>query len=226
MAIQIFPLKVSINRCYVIRDPGTIMIDGGPPKKGGAIKVLLSRFGVPPEEIRLIVLTHGHFDHAGSARDLKSLTGAEIAIHEEDRPDIEDSRYRFPPGVTRWGRLTRAMLEPIIRNRVVIPAVKADILLNNNDFSLQAYGINGNIIHTPGHTTGSVSVVLESGEAFVGCMAHNGFPFRLRPGLPIYSDDIERVKESWKLILERGARVIYPAHGKPFSVDLVRKFLH
>jgi hydroxyacylglutathione hydrolase len=226
MAVQIFPLKVGINTCYVIRDRGTIMIDGGPPKKGNAIKMLLSRFGVHPEDIRLIVLTHGHFDHAGSVKDVKSLTGAKIAIHEEDRPDIENSRYRFPQGVTTWGRLTRALLEPIIRNRVTIPPVKADIVLDNNEFSLQEYGINGYIIHTPGHTAGSVSVVLDSGEAFVGCMAHNGFPFRISPGLPIYSDDIERVKESWNLILQRGARVIYPAHGKPFSVDVVKTFLH
>jgi glyoxylase-like metal-dependent hydrolase (beta-lactamase superfamily II) len=226
MGVQIFPLKVSINTCYVIRDRGAIMIDGGPPKKGNAIKALLSRCGIRPEDIRLIVLTHGHFDHAGSVADLKSLTGAKIAIHEEDRPDIENSRYRFPPGVTTWGRLTRAILEPILRSRVTVPPAKADIVLSNNDFSLREFGINGDIIHTPGHTAGSVSVVLDSGEAFVGCMAHNGFPFRLRPGLPIYSDDIERVKESWKPILERGARVIYPAHGKPFPVDAIKKFIH
>lgn len=226
MAVEIFSLRLGINTCYVIRDRGAIMIDSGPPKKGNAIKNLLSRLGIPPADIRLIVLTHGHFDHAGSVKDVKSLTGAKIAIHEEDRPDIENSRYRFPQGVTTWGRLTRALLEPIIRSRVTIPAVKADIVLNNNEFSLQEYGINGHIIYTPGHTAGSVSVVLDSGEAFVGCMAHNGFPFRLRPGLPIYSDDIERVKESWKLILQRGARMIYPGHGKPFPVDVVKKFLH
>jgi glyoxylase-like metal-dependent hydrolase (beta-lactamase superfamily II) len=127
--------------------------------------------------------------------------------------------------VSAWGRLSRALLEPVIRRRVTIPQVKADVVLTNQDFPLQDFGIDGCIIHTPGHTAGSVSVLLDGGEAFVGCMAHSGFPFRLRPGLPIFSDDIQTLKQSWKPLLERGARVIYPAHGKPFSADEVKRFL-
>lgn len=158
MAVQINPLRVNLNTCYVIRDRGTIMVEGGPPKKAKAIGELFRRFGILPGEVRLIVLTHGHFDHAGSAKDLKALTGA--------------------------------------------------------------------IVHTPGHTAGSVSVELDSGQAFVGCMAHDGFPFRWSPGLPIFSDNIEQVKESWNRILRRGVKMIYPAHGKPSGVDVVRQFLH
>ncbi len=225
MGVQILPLKVYINTCYVIRGRGTIMVDAGTPGRGRAIAGQFTRLGIRPEEIQLIVLTHGHFDHAGSAKDLKTLTGAKIAIHEDDRPDIEESRYRFPPGVTTWGRLSRAIFEPVIRRTVVIPAVKADIVLSGGDFPLQEFGIDGVILHTPGHTSGSVSVVLDSGEAFVGCMAHDGFPFRWRPGLPIFSDDLERVRESWELILRRGVRMIYPAHGKPFPAGAVRRFL-
>jgi hydroxyacylglutathione hydrolase len=225
MVPEIFPLRLGINTCYVIRQHGTIMVDGGPPKAVKKISVGLSRIGVRPDSIRLIVLTHGHFDHAGSARDVKALTGALVAIHREDRPDIEDSRYRFPPGVTTWGRLSRAVLEPVIRRRVFIPPVTVDIVLTGEDFPLKDFGIDGCIVSTPGHTAGSVSVLLDSGEAFVGCMAHSGFPFRLRPGLPIYSDDIHALKQSWRPLLERGAKVIYPAHGKPFAADVVKRFL-
>ncbi len=225
MAAQIFPLPLRISTCYVIRDRGTIMVDSGPPKKADAIKILLSRLGVPLEAIRLIVLTHGHWDHTSSARDLKLLTGASIAIHEADRPDIEESRFEFPPGVTTWGRTLRAVMEPLVRRYVTVPPVKADIVLTGEKFPLQDYGVDGCIIHTPGHTAGSVSVLLEDGAAFVGCLAHSGLPLRLRPGLPIFSDDIEKVKESWTLVLQGGARMIYPAHGKPFSADLVKRFV-
>ena len=86
-------------------------------------------------------------------------------------------------------------------------------------------GIPGRVIHTPGHTAGSVSVLLETGDALVGCMAHSGFPFRLSPGLPIFAEDLEKLRKSWKLLLDQGAKTIYPAHGEPFSADIIRRVL-
>jgi len=53
----------------------------------------------------------------------------------------------------------------------------------------------------------------------------NKFPLRLRAGLPIFAEDLNKVKKSWKLLLNRGIKTIYPAHGKPFSADYIRKML-
>ncbi len=98
-------------------------------------------------------------------------------------------------------------------------------MLTDDDYPLTEFGIRGKIIHTPGHTAGSVSVLLDTGDAFVGCMAHNSPPFRLSPGLPIFAEDIERVKQSWQPLLEQGATTIHPGHGAPFSVDVIRRTL-
>ena len=94
------------------------------------------------------------------------------------------------------------------------------------DYSLQEFGIDGKIVYTPGHTKGSVSVLLETGEAFVGCLAHNNLPFRFKPGLPIYGEDIRKVKDSWRLLIKQGAKMIYPAHGNPFPVDVIKNILN
>ena len=72
---------------------------------------------------------------------------------------------------------------------------------------------------------GSVSVLLETGDAFVGDLAMNGLPMRIGPGLPIFAEDLQKVKESWQLLLDRGAKTVYPAHGKPFSADAIRRIL-
>jgi glyoxylase-like metal-dependent hydrolase (beta-lactamase superfamily II) len=56
------------------------------------------------------------------------------------------------------------------------------------------------VIHTPGHSSGSVSVLLETGDVFVGDLAMNGLPLRLGPGLPIFAEDLQKVKESWKML--------------------------
>jgi len=226
MSSQIFTIKIGINRCYLIKDEGTILIDAGNPNRIHAFQKSFERLPIHPNEIGLILLTHGDHDHVGSAKELKELTGAKIAIHDHDKLNFEHSLYNFPPGVTTWGRLLHFILNPILKNVFTgIPTEKADIVLDENDYSLIDFGIPGKIIYTPGHTQGSVSVLLETGEAFVGCLAHNNLPFRFRPGLPIFAEDIEKVKESWKPIIQQGAKTIYPAHGNSFSVDIIKKAL-
>ncbi len=226
MSTQIYPVRFGINRCYLIREEGVIMIDGGPPKKLKAFQKFIGSISIRPEDIRLIVLTHGDFDHVGSAGDIKSLTGAKIAIHENDRETFEKALHHFPTGTTAWGRSLRFILNPVTKVLFKFPGQKADIVLDNSDYPLHEFGINGSIVFTPGHTSGSVSVLLESGDAFVGCLAHNNLPFRLKPGLPIFADDIEEVKRNWKKVIERGAKTIYPAHGDPFPVEVIQKILY
>jgi glyoxylase-like metal-dependent hydrolase (beta-lactamase superfamily II) len=81
------------------------------------------------------------------------------------------------------------------------------------------------VIYTPGHSSGSVSVLLDTGDVFVGDLAMNKFPLRFSPGLPIFAEDWDKVIESWKILLDQGAKTVYPAHGKPFLVDVIRKAL-
>jgi hydroxyacylglutathione hydrolase len=66
-------------------------------------------------------------------------------------------------------------------------------------------------------------VILNSGVAFAGCLAQNRLPFGLKPKLPIYAMDPELLKESWKKMIDMGARTIYPGHGKPFPVEEITK---
>ena len=108
---------------------------------------------------------------------------------------------------------------------ISIPPTDVDIVLGNDDFSLRDYGIPGTVIYTPGHSSGSVSILLDTGDVFVGDLAMNKFPLRLSPGLPIFAEDSNQLKESWKLLLGKGAKTIYPAHGKPFSAEIIKKAL-
>ncbi len=224
MGVSIHPIALGIDRCYLIRGEKIIMIDGGAPKQGKSFMKAIERLSIKPEEIKLIVLTHGHLDHIGSAKRIKNLTGAKIALHRQEKDWLEKSLKPLPPGVTVWGSLfvkVMAMFMPLVH----IPATDVDIVLGDEEFPLSEYGIPGKIVHTPGHSMGSVSVLLETGEAFVGDMAMSMFPLRLSPGLPILAEDMPKVRESWKLLMDMGAKTIYPAHGKPFPVDIIRKAL-
>lgn len=202
------------------------MIDAGSFNNVGDFSKVLLKHKMKAEEIKLIILTHGDFDHVGGAKELKELTGADVAIHEQDRQNLEEGIFHWPKGVTRWGRISMAMFKPLLKNKMAFPRLKADLVLGNNDQSLSEFGIDGKIIFTPGHTHGSVSILLDSGEAFVGCLIHNKAPFVFKPSLPIYAMDISLLKESLKMMIDRGAKILYPGHGKPVPVQNILKYLN
>jgi hydroxyacylglutathione hydrolase len=222
--MNIYPVHMGITRCYLIQDKGIILVDGGAPKKLGSFMRCIQKASISPEQITLIVQTHGHWDHIGSTLAIKNVTGAQIAMHEPDKEWLEKALNNLPPGATPWGRTFLKLTSGFMRS-AQIPAAKVDIALQDEEFSLAPFGIKGKVVYTPGHTRGSVSVVLETGEAFVGDLAMNGLPFGFRPGLPILAEDIKQVKESCRRLLDMGVKKFYPGHGNPFPADIIRKLV-
>lgn len=224
MRVGITAIPLGFDTCYVLRGDGVIAIDAGQPGKGHRFARGLARASIAPSDVRLVVLTHGHWDHVGSASELQALTGARIAMHEADRACLEQSLTPLPSGVTPWGKVFIAvhrLFLPLIK----IPPATVDLVLGDGVFPLEDYGIPGRILHTPGHSPGSVSVLLDSGEAFVGDLAMNKLPLRWTPGLPIFAEDTDAVAESWRKLLDAGAETVYPAHGKPFPANVIRRAL-
>ena len=157
---------------------------------------------------------------------MKELTGAKIVMHEKDKEFLEKGIFHWPNGVTPWGRLSRAMFKPMMKVKAEFPTVEVDLVLDDHGLSLKEYGIEGEVVYTPGHTYGSISVVLESGDAFVGCLAQNKAPFVLKPRLPIYALNIELLKESWVKVINKGAQTIWPGHGKSFPLEKILTYIN
>jgi len=224
MEVSIYPIHMGLDTVYAVKGEGVILIDGGFPHKLANFKDGLAKASIQPEEIKLIILTHGHWDHIGSTRDIKQLTGARVLIHEKDMHYLAEVKQTSPTGFTPWGKIMSALLS-LITPFTHIPTFEVDIVAGDEELSLSEYGIPGRLIHTPGHTWGSVSVLLDSGEVFVGCLAMNSFPMRLNPGLPIFGDDIQLVKNSWKKLLDMGTKTVYPAHGEPFPAQVMHKLI-
>jgi hydroxyacylglutathione hydrolase len=205
---------------FLVTGERPILIDAG--TRGAEQKILktLDALSIAPEEVALIVVTHGHTDHFGSVDRLKELTGAPVAIHRRDVEALQNGTMTLLPR-TILGRVFTLFGQ---EGKMVPEFVtNGPEILIEGELSLTDFGIDGTIIPTPGHTEGSISVWLSTGEVIAGdlLMALN----RKKPGWPIFADDMEQVRESVAALLSRSPTRIYLGHGGPFTPESVRKLL-
>jgi hydroxyacylglutathione hydrolase len=222
---EIYRIKLGVCNAYLIQERGTILVDAGPPRQGKKFVKKARAAGIDPGEISLLVATHGHIDHIGSLAGIRTITNAQVLAHAGEKPIIEQALTMIPNGTTLWGRVMGFAIRLSEKN-ITFEPTPVDIVVEpknpRDGYPLVRFGIGGKVIHTPGHTKGSVSLLLDSGDAFVGDLLMNGFPMRRGPGIPIFADDLETVKNSVRMLLSQGAMRFFPGHGNPFNAgDLV-----
>jgi glyoxylase-like metal-dependent hydrolase (beta-lactamase superfamily II) len=225
MVSQIHRIPIGIANVYVVVGSGTVLVDGGQPGKDRLLARALEATSASSRNVKLIVVTHGHWDHMGCLAEMKRLTGAPLAMHRAERERVEKPLKIMPPARTLWGSVFgRLCVAPMMR-RARLQSTPVDIVLTDDDYSLEPFGVEGIVLHTPGHSPGSVSILLASGDALVGDLAMNMFPLRLRPGLPIFAEDEPRLRGSIERLLSLGAKTIHPAHGRAFPASMLKAAL-
>ena len=208
---------------------GCILADAGNPGKADLIVGQLAKHGFAPSDIRLILITHGHTDHFGSAQALRERTGAPVAAHALDAGAVRQGVHQ-PDSLQPTGWLIALLAAcPVLRKLAVshhAPPLEPDIVFEGK-FRLDEYGVTGQVIPTPGHTPGASSVLLDSGEAIVGDAVMGKLMGLLhKPGPPVVAWDLERNWEIARQLLELSPRTIYVGHGGPFAAADVSDFVH
>jgi endoribonuclease LACTB2 len=178
----------STNFWIVSSGTSRLMVDLGWPGTIGTMRANLERMGVPLNEIRHGLATHFHLDHAGLAQDLK-LLGMRLLVPDVQRellPHIADHvkpADGFTPITTHDN-----VYFPLDRSREILAGI----------------GIDGDIVHTPGHSDDSVSLLLDDGSVFTGDLTHPMFATE---------ETMDAVTASWQALIHRGATTVYPGHG-------------
>jgi len=178
----------------------------------------LKNAGINSKEIKAIVITHCHWDHIGCAKKDKRYDRCKGNSPEIRERHLDKREIDYATKCNTMGENNSCFPEGL-EQKISIEPSEVDIVIGEEDYSLEKFGIKGKIIFTPGHSPGSISVVLDSGEAFIGDMAMNGLPMTIGPNLPIFAEDMPALKNSWRKLVNKGAKKIYPAHGKPFPVE-------
>jgi len=163
--------------------------------------------------LKLLILTHSHFDHAGSAGRLKELTGCKILVHRSEEERLRKGFSPIPSG-TRWKAKVLVALGRIFARKLMkYPGAEPDLLVDRQ-YELDSVGFHGRVIHTPGHTCGSMVVLLEQGELISGDTL---FGLANKLHFPPFAEDLPALLRSWRLIRNLPVKAFYPAHGHKFS---------
>ena len=202
---EIHRIKCGNGNCYIVENgTGGILVDTA--KKEHKERVLEE---CRKYNIKLIVLTHAHFDHAENAVFLSNALDVPIAMNENDLDLIDNNANQSLFAETVLGKI---VLSVSLKNfsRRVFPKFKPDIFLKEGD-KLSEYGVNAEIVELPGHTNGSIGVNVDGKALIVGDALMNMF----YPTVSMLYHDKKAMLESAEKISRCNAETIYFGHGSP-----------
>ncbi|RPJ19194.1 MAG: MBL fold metallo-hydrolase [Desulfobacteraceae bacterium] len=183
---------------YLVYGRKICLVDSGVSSSYRVLSDYVRQTGRDPRDINRLVLTHAHPDHMGGARTVQKETGCQVTAHSLDKPWIEDVdlQYRERPILNLYS--------------LVEGSVKVDQTLEDGDTLELGEGLILRIIHTPGHSKGSISLVLEpTGLLF----SADAIP--MRGAVPIYEDVLSSIDSIRKLKQWKGLTTLLASWDEP-----------
>jgi glyoxylase-like metal-dependent hydrolase (beta-lactamase superfamily II) len=209
---------IDVN-CYLVKTGDSyILIDTGFSTERTDFEKELESAGVRPGNLKLIVLTHGDFDHTGNAAYLRKKFGTEIAMHDGDSGMVER-------GDMFWNRkksnILLGMMVPILFGFGKSERFKPDLYIEDG-YNLSKYGFDAKVLHIPGHSKGSIGILTAGGDLFCGDLLMN----EDKPGLNSNMDDSMAANASIEKLKTSKINTVYPGHGKPFPMNVFIKLTY
>jgi glyoxylase-like metal-dependent hydrolase (beta-lactamase superfamily II) len=193
--------------CFVIDFGGeAVMIDCGAGRSLKTILTNIDEAGIDTRRISTLILTHAHIDHIGAAPELRKRLGLKILIHDMDAQEVETGDS-IRTAADWYG--------------VDFPPTSIDRRLTGRDETLSFNGDNLRCLHAPGHTPGSIVILLErDGQRILFGQDIHG------PFLPAFGSDIAQWRTSMEMILVLKPDILCEGHFGIFrSNDSVERYI-
>jgi|ETN01SMinimDraft_4_1059930.scaffolds.fasta_scaffold72796_1 glyoxylase-like metal-dependent hydrolase (beta-lactamase superfamily II) len=187
---------------YVLKGEELVLIDPGSADNHDYLIQKLHEKNINISQIKLIVNTHCHYDHGGGNKKLKEFTKAQLAIHSLDATALEQGNsektgFKFASNLNY-------IKDKLGKNEI-------DTLIIERKLE-EGYLINGfKVIHTPGHTSGSICLYNESEKILISGDTIFDANSIGRTDLP--SGSSEQLKQSLEKLSELDVEIILPGHG-------------
>jgi glyoxylase-like metal-dependent hydrolase (beta-lactamase superfamily II) len=229
---SIIPIDQGITVAYLVKLPqGYLLFDTGYAADYTSFTSVLAKRNISISDIRYCLLSHHHDDHAGYINILlKNNSSIKVIAHERSVPLLASGKNNTANG----GGIVNSRIYALFRFKQTITPEwdlsfqpftmrKNDIHLKETAMNLSSdTGRNLKVLYTPGHTTDSISLVVDDTYLLCGDLASNFLNWAGASQLTLFNENIAQVYRSWRMVYGEGVKVIVPAHGKPFSADLLK----
>ncbi len=215
---KIYKLLNGRSNVYLLKTQnGNILVDTGVQRNRK--KLLTGIQKVAQNKIHMLWLTHTHFDHVANAAFLKEKYDSKIVVGSAEAPNCRNGFTPLPKGTNSWGRFVSKLGNSIGEERFGFKPFNPNVSIDGKT-SMKKEGFDVTIIPTPGHSEGSVCFIVNNEIAFVGDSLFGVFPDTI---FPPFADDIIKLLESWKDLIDANCRIYLPGHGKEIRRELIIK---
>ena len=195
-----------------------ILVDASVKRYKKRLFFIIDEFIEKGYSFKALILTHSHFDHAINAYAIKEKYKMKIYIHEEEQACLSQGKNPAVIGAIRGLKTLTALLKKPIEYLFQYEPVMPDIVIGEDKINLNSVGINAYLLYTPGHTIGSMSVIVDDeiaivGDTMVGFIS--GYIF------PHFATDTGLLITSWEKLINTNCSMFAPAHGRIIKRDTV-----
>ena len=208
-----------VNSYLVVDDRGVTVIDAGLPGQWSDLKSELALLGRTPDDIRGVILTHGDSDHLGFAERLRRDHGVTVYVHERDAQRARGETGKKNPS---WGKVKVGPLLQFLWYAGVRGGMKTISVTEVTEIvDGQVLDLPGSprVIHTPGHSPGSICIHVPAvGAVFVGdaLTTRHVLTGREGPQPAPFTLDPSRALDSLSRLTDLEVTWVLPGHGPPW----------
>jgi len=206
-------MKLGDVNCYLVKTgENYVLIDTGPSNMRCELEKELENAGCTLENLKLIIITHGDFDHTGNAAYLREKYNTKIAMHYDDLGMVKYGNMFW----NRKGNFFIKRIAPVLFRFGKSERFKPDLYVKEGD-DLSEYGFEAKVIYLPGHSKGSIGIITVDNNLFCGDLFENTD----KPDLNSIMDDKAAANASVEKLKKLNIDTVYPGHGEPFSMDML-----
>jgi glyoxylase-like metal-dependent hydrolase (beta-lactamase superfamily II) len=219
--ITVYQLLGGRSNVFLVSNPAaSLLVDTSWKHARPRLQASLDGFGFNHgRSLSALFLTHAHFDHAENVAWVHERYQPHLIIQEAEAGFLRTGDSPLPAGTNSYTRFLLSRFGKFARSFTRYPPACPEITFADR-MDLRDLGFDGYLLHTPGHTKGSSSLIVSDEIAIVGDTMHSVFP---NSAYPPFADETRLLIESWKKLLDTGCMTFLPSHGKAINRMLLER---